>query len=336
VIILSNCLTDIVDEGCRKVANSLVKRIKAAEPESIIVSYESCARISDVHFNINKLMLSKDLAALLKQKQQPLVYIPMPARGISTAVRACVLSAFAKWGLKTVLVMRFPMSGFSKLLLKLSRTEIYTVSCSSWEYYRDIIGERAKYIKVGVDTRRFTPIDESQKKLLRKKYSLPEEKPIVLHVGHLKEGRNIRKLLEIDKNFHCILVVSTKTADETDKQLEKELKQSENITVIDRFVPAIQEIYQLSDVYLFPVVERQNCIDSPLSALEAASCGIPVVTTGFGEMSQLLNSEGFYPLEDFAPEKLNALIKKAAIEKLSPRDSVLEYDWNNAIKNILS
>ena len=56
MIILSNCLTDTVDEGCRKVANSLIRRIKKTEPQTMVVSYESTSGLSDIHISLNKLM----------------------------------------------------------------------------------------------------------------------------------------------------------------------------------------------------------------------------------------------------------------------------------------
>ena len=98
-------------------------------------------------------------------------------------------------------------------------------------------------------------------------------------------------------------------------------------------MPNIEEIYQLSDAYFFPVVAHGNCIDVPLSCLEAAACNIPVVTTRYGEMSTFQGKEGFWFIDSFDREHLNQIVSTAIFaENSSSRESILEYDWNNAIE----
>ena len=79
----------------------------------------------------------------------------------------------------------------------------------------------------------------------------------------------------------------------------------------------------------------KGCIDAPLSAMEAAACGIPVVTTAFGELKTLLGNEGFYLLDTKEPPALNALLRKAARENRSPRKAILPYDWTAAAQSLL-
>ena len=107
------------------------------------------------------------------------------------------------------------------------------------------------------------------------------------------------------------------------------------MTLIEDYVPQIQELYQLADVYLFPVTEAGNCIDVPLSALEAAACGIPVAAAPYGELKELLYKPGFYPIETFEPAALEALLEKAVREGISPRSGVLDYDWEKTVANLL-
>ena len=47
-----------------------------------------------------------------------------------------------------------------------------------------------------------------------------------------------------------------------------------------------EELYQLSDAYLFPVLDPSGAIEMPLSVLEAMACGVPVLTTPFGDLQQ--------------------------------------------------
>lgn len=335
MIILSNCLTQKLDEGSLKVANNLIKWIKKSAPETLIVSYERQLSVSDRHLPINKWLLNWELIGLLRQKKEPVLYIPFPARMLPTALRIFILSRFARWGLQTMIVMQGVMNKPAQWLIKASKAQILTVSRPTWKIYRDLIGERAVYLKTGVNTERFSPVADAQKKALREKYDLPQDKPIVLHVGHMNAGRNIGHLLNLDEKWHILLVTSTLAPEAQNEALRKCFREKANVTLIDRYQPNIEELYQLADVYFFPVLDASHCIDVPLSALEAAACGVPVVTTHFGEMQQMIGKEGFYAIESFQPADLDALLQKAVAQRGNPRQAVLEYDWNIAVNQLL-
>ena len=335
MIILSNCLTETADEGCVKVACSLTKRILRRRPDTTVVTYERKPAHTDAHLTLNKLLLNRSLWSLLRQKKEPVLYIPFPARMIATALRVFVLSLFARHGLRVVLTMRFPCGFLEKMLLRMSRAEIVTLSREAYELYNEIVGDKAIYLKCGVDTNRFSPVDAAKKQQLREKYAVAPGKKVLTHVGHLKEGRNIRQLLSVSSDYHVFLVVSTLTENERDQQLRAELEARPNTTIIDTYLDNIEEIYQLSDVYLFPVVEPCNCIDVPLSAMEAASCGVPVVATKYGELRELSGREGFWFIESFQPDALNGMIDTAVATPCDSRASVMEYDWNEAVDRLL-
>lgn len=335
MIILSNGLTRTADEGALNIASSLIRRIKRLRPDTTVITYERQAPESDLHLNLNKFLLNGQLLRLLRQRQEPVLYVPFPTRMLPAALRMFILSLFARRGLKTLLVMHRELGTLPALLMRLSGSEILTVSRQTWEIYREKVGNKAVYVKTGVDTTRFCPVTPDRKAALREKYGIPADKPVVLHVGHLKAGRNIGELLKLQENWHILLVVSSYAADEKDMALGQTFRERANVTLVDEFQPEIQELYQLADVYLFPVTESGNCIDVPLSALEAASCGIPVVATPYGELRELLDKPGFYPIGSFEPEVLETLLRKAVEEKISPRESVLDYDWEMTVKKVV-
>ncbi len=334
MIILSNALTDIADEGCRKVACSLTKRLKRLHPETEIVTYGEKSSLSDRHLMLGKWLLSGELLALLRRKHQSLLYIPGPAKMLPLAIRCALLSAMNRGKLKVILTMRFPVGKLAGWLLQCSGAELITLSADSWKYYRSQLKNTVTYLKAAVDTEKFSPGAED-KALLRRKYNLPENKTVVLHVGHLNAGRNVSQFLKLDPEFHGVLAVSTHTAHEQDGALKAQLQEKENITLIEQYLPEIQELYRLADVYLFPVAQDHSCIDIPLSAMEAAACGTPVVATAFGELKQLLGQPGFYEIDSFETHRLNSLLQQAAQEKRSPRQAVLEYDWDKAVDALL-
>lgn len=335
MIIISDCLTYKMDEGCLKVANSLTKHIKQSVEQTTVISYDRRPNYSDVHLKLNKLFLDKKLFQILKHKNEPVLYIPFASNTVASCLRTFMLSVFTKRKCGVLFVLQHSMNAFSKALLKASRAKVISLSEKSYKFYKDIVAEQAIYIKTGVDINRFIPVTETEKQILKKKYAIPEDKKIVLHVGHLKSGRNVDKLAYIDEQYHVILAVSTVTMNESDFAIRKLLEQRGNITIIDSYVENIEEIYQIADVYLFPVIEAENCIDVPLSVLEAASCNLPIIATEYGELTAFKGEEGFIFINELSPSSLNSAISKLIeLGDVDNRSVVNEYDWKNSITTL--
>lgn len=333
MIVLSNCLTETPDEGALKVANSLILRLKQAHLDVKLVTYGRNSPISDRHFNLNKLFLNPKLLHYLRSNGEDVLFIPFPTRLLPMALRIWILSLFVKrlWVLS---VMKPSANKLGGLLIRASKAEIITLSRDTWQFYRDISVQRTNYIQTGVDTTQFSPVSEAEKIRLRKKYGFAPDAKIVLHVGHLNEGRNIRKLMDISPEYQVVLVVSTYTANERDAELRKELESYQNIHILDHYIEKIQEIYQLSSVYFFPVEQSGHCIDVPISVLEAAACNIPVITTPYGELKQLVGQPGFWFADRFGTDVLNMTISEAVNVQVDVRQSVIHYDWNNAVAEL--
>lgn len=336
MIILSNCMMDTADEGCVKVANSLVKRIKAKTDSASVVSYERFSALTDIRLKLNKFFLNPSLWKLLRNyRDESVLYIPFPAKPIAMAIRLFVLSCFCRGRLRVLQTMNVPMGPAEKLLYKLSKATIYVLSHDSEKMLRNTVGtDRVIRLKLGVDTQKFTPVTPEEKRSLKIAHGFDPNAPLVLHVGHLNQGRNVGQLLKLNSQYQVLLVTSTLTKDEQDLSLRDQLLHR-NIRIVSDFIPRIQEIYQMADAYFFPVQELGRCIDAPLSCLEAAACNISIITTDFGEMKAFQGMDGFHYLESFEAEYLNSTIEHAInSQPVQTRNAVMEYDWDLAIKTI--
>lgn len=336
MIILTNCLGKNADEGSLKVAASLIRQIKPRYPQTTVISYGNASGEADINMPLNKLFLNRKLISLLRRKQEDVLYIPFSSNTTGSVLRTWMLSCFARKRVKAVFVLQRSMNAIARMLLKGSGAQVVALSKEAYGYYHRLVGDRAIYLKTGVDLQQFQPVTPQRKQQLREKHGIAPGKKIVLHVGHLKRGRNITQLLKLGEDYHAFVVVSSTTTNQQDEQLRKNLTNRPNTTIIDSYLTNIEEIYQMADVYFFPVQEKENCIDVPLSALEAAACGIPVVTTDYGEMKELIGKNGFYPIESFAPAALDELLHKAAEESISPRQSIEEYDWSHAVDYLMA
>ena len=335
MLILSNALTDVIDEGCVKVAYNLVKRIKNADKSTVVVSFDRRSDLSDEYISVNKLLINRKLIKAVRKNKGKVVYIPFPAKTASTALRVFIMSLFAGNNFKVILCMTSGMDIISKLLFKISCAKFFVFSKKSFELYSSVVGEkRVTYLKTGVDTEKFLPVSEDKAKELKIKYGFDPNQKLVIHVGHINRGRNVQQLIKLTKRYQVLLVSSTLTKNEQDMTLKNELL-SHGVRIIDTYVKNIEEIYQMSDAYFFPVKEEGKCIDVPLSCLEASSCNKPIVTTDFGEMKEFIGKDGYYFIESFTTDKLEEKIAQALrTENLSTRLAVMDYDWHFAIDEL--
>lgn len=332
MLILSNALTNVVDEGSVKVANSLVKCIKKKESSTKIITFDRESNMADEHLTANKFLLNRKLLKKVRNSHNNVLYIPFPARPFSTSVRTFILSLFAGRNFRVILSMTNGMTFASKLLFKLSGAKLMVLSKRSFNLYSAAIGEKhVTYLKTGVDTNRFAPVTEEDASALKRNYGFDPNKKLILHVGHLNRGRNVQQLKKLADAYEVLLISSTLTKDEQDLDLKKELMDC-GVRVIDSYIPNIEQVYQMADVYFFPVTEDGNCIDVPLSCLEAAACNKPIVTTDYGEMREFAGKEGFFFIDSFEPSALAQVVAQALDAKnLSTRTAVMDYDWKHAV-----
>ena len=336
IIILTNNLSEKSDEGSIKLMSSLIKRIKRDQPQTELITYNAHHPLSDYRVEVNKLMLSTKLMKRIRRKRESVLFFMTPTRILNAAIKTLVISFYARRQLTVVLTMRASYVGaIPRLLMKLSKAKLIVTSKEMYEDYSRIFQNEVHYLKAGIETQKYVPADPAKKAELRRKYGIREDVPVVLHVGHMQEGRNIGKLLELDDRYHIVLVTSTYEQDKRNLDLRERLKQRENLTLIENYLPNIEEIYQLSDVYFFPVIDENHCISAPLSVFEAASCNLPIVCTEFGELQQFKGREGFFFIDSFEPQHLNDQVRQALSSSENTRAYVEEYDWDNAVKKVM-
>ena len=196
----------------------------------------------------------------------------------------------------------------------------------------------------GVDCKKFIPVKVEQKLILRRKHGIPINKKIILHVGHIKENRHLRVLIELQKFKTVQVVVVTGYAEKIDLKLFSELLKS-NILIFNSFFPDISDFYKLSDCYIFPIKQNSmklpdrynqiGAIDFPLSVLEAMACNIAVVTTSFGAMKRIFQGgDGLYYCDTIVELVNTARDVTHSLYNCNNREKVLSYDWDMIIKKL--
>jgi len=158
----------------------------------------------------------------------------------------------------------------------------------------------------------------------------------VLHVGHLRQDRNLLCLARVQNDSAKQVVILGGTTMRADLSLVSALQAADCIVRND-YIPAVQEYYQAADCYVFPTVEAKAAIATPLSVLEAMASNLPVVTTPFGGLPDM-----FRPGHGLKFIGVEALPKPASIiDAMVPghivrtREQVLRYDWGVVVSRLL-
>lgn len=183
-------------------------------------------------------------------------------------------------GARTVMSAAHPaFPAWSKGIIKrLAPDAILAQSPESRKMFAEL-GFNTRFVLGGVDTDRFVPVSPQARLQLRKKHGVPENDWVALHVGPLKRGRNVLSLNELARDGVKVIVVGSLTVP-AQSDVQSELVQG-GCVVWHRYFDNIAEVYGLADCYVFPTVDRDNCVETPLSVLEAMSCNLPVVSTRF-------------------------------------------------------
>lgn len=303
IAIIADKLTLPIDEGLKKLTYKMMEYGLKRNDVDVYNSPEDIALSGVTLYHANKLMKSAEIKSLLnKKKYTDIYYIPEASTTFYSFVRAIIIQIQAPSGafVHIVSCQRRKLKVWQKIIVKLIwRNEVVTFSRSAEKYFRDM-NIKTYCCTNGVDCSIYKPIDKEQKDILRIKYNIPRDRKIVLHVGHVRKTRNIAILEKLqDNGLQVIVVGSTSMAYEED--LASDLK-SKGVIIIGEFIPHIEELYQLSDLYIFPVELHYAAIEFPLSILEAMACELPILTTRFGALPDTFTETDVFKYYDTPDE----------------------------------
>jgi glycosyltransferase involved in cell wall biosynthesis len=238
---------------------------------------------------------------------------------------------------KTVMSAMHPGFSFlSKRFIPMFKPDMILVQSIETEEKFKKLGCVTEFLPCGVDVKKFTPVTIRAKEELRGKYGIEKEKFVILHVGSIKEGRNIQLLEKLQKeNNQTQVVIVGAISTGINKNWVQQLKKS-GCSVLAKYFENIEEIYMLSDCYIFPTppINRLNAIEMPLSVLEAMSCNLPVITTKFGVLPRgFKEGDGLFFAEG-EEEFINALKKVKKGIDIKTREKVLPYSWASVTKRL--
>jgi thymidylate kinase len=230
---------------------------------------------------------------------------------------------------KGVLLARIGRGRIAQLILQsgaepipwVSRRVVYLVLSEFAAQNIKRAGGMSATVHLGVDDSKFAPVGPADASMWPR-----GDGARVLHVGHLRQERNVGVLADLSrKGFSCLLVASPATS--PDKALGRELADA-GVAVVRRHIGDLAAVYRAADVYLFPVSDPRACTTMPLSVLEALACGTQVVSVPFGAVGEVFSDTPAVQLS--SPEQLISAVERAVKSPHSVDDALVP-SWATSV-----
>lgn len=294
VVLITEILTPPYDEGIKKAVYNLFKALDKTYELQVIC--RNGFKKDNIHIiQTNKLFLSQTIKNEIRAFQPDvLIYFPFASATFAGYLRFNILSRYNNKSKNILISLQTKhLKGWQKNIIRFIKPKYALTPSPELHQLWNSLQIKNQMLPLQTDLEVFKPLESNNKETLRAKYNLPKDAFIISHIGHLNEGRNLRSLIPLQRAGYQVLVVGSSSTPKDSlgpASLKKELLEA-GIIILDGYIEKIEEIYQLSDVYIFPVVHKTGSIGMPLSIMEARACGIPVVTTNFGSIKHFLEND---------------------------------------------
>jgi glycosyltransferase involved in cell wall biosynthesis len=335
MIIITDLLQAPFDEGAKNSAFNLINAISLNKGHDIVSLQNDLNIDADIGIdlkieNTNKSFLDiRFLFRIHSLCQKNILYIPESSSTLFSLFRAFVLKSFTR---KNIVIFAFQprrYNGIKKIVFKLFAPSLILTPSKSYADSLHEFGVQCKVVPLGVNTEKYRQYEQWLREKNRIKYKIHKGKVTLLHVGHICPSRNLEWLLEVKREAPNIeIIVVGSSYNDNHSELYTLLK-ANGIRIVDQYIADMAEIYNLADYYIFPVIDDQGAIATPLSVLEAMSCNIPILTTKFGSLVDMFQSDKYFHFIDKSSDILETIkTDKYKLEYCNNRGKAEKYTWN--------
>lgn len=274
----------------------------------------------------------KDIKAIVRNSSKSEVVIVCSRATVKVYLLCKLIEMFCKKIF--FIILQKPERGFIKL------NNCLTTKCNYLTIYQNdseaLKLQKGCYVypmKVGINVSKFRALTLERRNRLKIKHSFDLRKPVVLHVGHCSSGRGLEDFCKLDGDKYQRIIIASGLFE--DVEIIQKLNRS-GVKILVGFLPNIEELYQLADVYLFPTKITEFVISVPLSVMEALACGTPVIAYKLLKTIKLIKvvpHDAIKTIDDF--DELNMAVKNSLL--LKTEVSLLKdyVSWDESADEIL-
>lgn len=210
----------------------------------------------------------------------------------------------------------------SHLHLRAINKNKYNIACSSSlsKNLEKYLNKKIEYIQNAVDDKYFFYGTKNIKSEKRKKIGVFSNKKILIYVGPLNKGKNVKNIISAfiksKKNHLCELLIVGDGPEK--KQLLEMARNNSNI----RFVGSVKNVvdfYHSADYY----ISASSYEGLPNSVLEAMACGTPVILSSISAHKEIFKSN-----------VSNGLFFSDVDELRNIFDNIFALDWEEASRRV--
>lgn len=330
MIVITDLLRSPIDEGAKVTTYNLLKQFKTYNANTTVLSIngDSSFEFVDNHYYLNKLLLNLSFFKDISQySDNSILYIPEASATFFSFIRAKLLYLFTGKDVYVLSLQPRTYRPISKALIKVIPPKLIITQSKTTGRYFSKLGIKNKVLPLGVDDSKYYELDAVAKKELRSKFKIQQERTVLLHVGHVQLSRNLEWMVRVKERLPEIeIIIVGSTYNQDDKELRETLL-NKGIRVIGEYSPNMEEIYNLADYYIFPVVQNDGAIETPLSVLEAMACNLPVLTTRFGSLPDVFKEdECFHYVK--SSEEIVSILKKGKSINCNNIEKIKPFTWD--------
>ena len=267
----------------------------------------------------------------IKNFNPEIVHFVVGPNTILTFAVAKMLSLFNN--VKVIISALQPSPFYLRGLVTLMKPDLMLIQSYKYGKMFKDLGCKTRFLPNGVDINRFVPVSRKFKEELREKYKIEQDKFVILHVGPIKKRRNIEIFRDLQKDDAQVIIIG-RESQESDMNLYQTLERKGCI-ILRNYLKNIEDVYALSDCYVFPCFDEYSCIEMPVSVLEAMACNLPVVTTKFRALPRAFDEGGGLFFAETEEDFFKPLEKiKNSDMEIKTREKILPYSWDRVAKRL--
>jgi glycosyltransferase involved in cell wall biosynthesis len=333
VMVIARQAGGVPDEGFRIFTRELAERLRARGPVVVYTAGGEPAPGMVLVSNPRPLVSIELQRAIRRHRPRAIIYIH---RLTTLALLRARYFKLLGGGCRTVVIDLQPseLGWLGRLLARGLWPDLLLVGSEADRRRVAALGATVKIIAMATDLGRFRPAYPGEKEGIRRRWGLPTETDLVLHVGHLKGSRNLLSLVPIaGRPNTTVAVVVSSEREASSGALQAELGAA-GVVVLERYRPDVEEIYRAADCYVFPVIDSDGAIAMPLSVLEALASNVPVVTTSYGALPDHFTGVEGVIFADTA-EAIRAAVEEQLTRHPAGRHLAEPFTWDAVIQGLL-